>query len=195
MDILGKNVSYQFAPTYRLIRGRADDATVLAECRAGLARTLVRGGGLPGLRARATLVVGIGTCGSVGSVISASGRMIPEDQGGRHAHMAHRAVQRLLAEGHRPTTLVEAEHLIARYAAHELMEHRLFSCLRLEAPEFGMTPDEFSMYARRLHDQMEPAIERFARQLVEDPSGGTIRTPASPRRERRSTRDILEQEV
>lgn len=195
LDILRKGVSGHFVTSYRLIRGGADEGSILAAGRRGLAQSFIRGGGIPSLGARATLVTTVGSGGSVASTVTASNDLIVADCGKRNAHIAHRALCRLLADGHRPTSEAEAAHLLARYVGHELYDHRLLSLLRLESPALGMTPDEFDAQAERLHHGLEPAIDQLARQLVVDPSGASIRTPRSPARVRPATREILDQRV
>lgn len=195
LDILNKGVSRQFVASCRLILGRADDEMVLAAIRRGLAQSFTRGGGIPNLRARAALIVAVGVAGSVSDATRGSANLIFADGGKRNAHLADRALRRLLLDGHRHTSEVETAHLLAQSAAHELLDHRLLAGLRLESTDLGMTPDEFDAYAARLHRGLEPAINQLARQLVADPSGATVRTPPSPARTRPSTRDILDQPV
>src|SRR5207247_2112361 len=116
LDIIRKGVSGHFVASYRLICGGADDDVVFAYARRGLAQSFVRGQGLPGLHERARLATGIGTGAAMRSAIQGSRELLHGEEGRRHAHIADRAMRRMLADGHRPTTEVEAAHLLARYA-------------------------------------------------------------------------------
>jgi hypothetical protein len=195
LDILRKGISGHFVASCRLIRGGADDDMVLAASRRALAQSFIRGGGIPNLRARAALIVAVGIGGSVSDAVRGSRDLLVADEGKRNAHLADRALRRLLLDRYRPASEVEAAHQLAQFVAHELFDHRLLASLRLESTDLGMTPDEFDSYAARLHRGLEPAIDQLARQLVADPSGASVRTPGSPARTRPSTRDILNQAV
>lgn len=195
LDIVGKSVSFHFANAFRLIRGRQDDVAVAAAVRRGLAKHALSGG-LPGLKERARIAAGIGA-GAYGQAVIQSQQMVISDGGSRNAHIVHRALTRLLIDGNRPTNVAEAELLIARYAVELLLEHRLLSGARVDA-DVGMTYDEFAAFEGRLHQLITADVESVARQLVQDPTGQSVRVPPTPKAQRRrvpSTGDVLAQEV
>lgn len=195
LDIAGKSVSYHFANAFRLIRGHQDDVAVAAAVRRGLAKHAASGG-LPGLKERARIAAGV-RGSAYGQAVIQSQQMVIADGGSRNAHIVHRALTRMLIDGNRPTNVAEAELLIARYAVELLLEHRLLSGARVD-PDVGMTYDEFAAFEGRLQQLIAADVESVARQLVEDPTGQSVRVPPTPKSQQRrhpSTREVLAQEL
>lgn len=195
LDIVGKGIPSCFHRSYRLIRGGADEEHVLYACRRGLPLALQRGAGIPSLAARAALISAVGGGGSVGDAISRSRQLIVADGGTRHAQLAHRALERLLAHGESPSSMADCELLLAEYFCHELLEHFLLSRVSIERQELGQTDREFETYRRRLHSGLAQTVGALASQLVTDPSGASIQTPPSRRPPRPSTDALLAQVV
>ncbi|MEO8579027.1 MAG: hypothetical protein ABI469_02180 [Gemmatimonadales bacterium] len=195
LDILGKGIPSCFRESYRLICGGAADDDVLDGCRRGLSLALKRGGGIPGLGARAGLVVAVSGGVDALDAVSGSRALLVTEAGSRHAHLAHRSLQRLLIRGDLPTSTAEAERVLAEYLCREVLDHLLFSKLGVEFSTLGPTNEEFQTYRTRVLDGLEGPIATFARQLVTDPSGASIQAPPLRRRPRPSTAALLAEVV
>jgi hypothetical protein len=181
--------------SYRLVRGGADDDHVLYACRRGLSLALKRGGGFPSLHGRAGLVASVGAGTNASEAVSSSRALVITEGGTRHAQLAHRSLQRVLARVDLPTSIEEAEYTLAESLCREVLDHLLFSKLGVECQTLGKTTDEFEAYRNRLLSGLQEPIASFAAQLVADPSGASVQAPALRRPPRSSTAVLLAEVV
>lgn len=195
LDIIRKGVHPHFRRSFRLIVGGQANEAVEASCRAGLAGSLRRGGGIPHLRERAELLVGVGSGGSVTAALDGSRALMDLENRNRNSNIVDRAFRRMIQDGMVPTNRAEAEYQLAVYAQRELLDHGLLSRVRFEAEEMEVTRDQMDELLGGINGAMEPAYEFYARQLVEDPTAAEIRTMPSPPRTRPPTEVLLEQEI
>lgn len=194
LDILRTSVLPPFRAAYRVIRGREGEEPVLAALRSDLARALKRGGGIPNLHERATLVAAVIAGGPARAATEASKRLLVQESLSRHAVLAHGALERMLVRGLSADARDITQDLASLFC-HQLLEHGLFASLRVECRDLGMASIECASYVEHLQREVEPAVSALASQLLEDSSGAAIPTPRGRRRVRPSTADMLQQVV
>jgi len=199
LDILERSVQpHWFGPAKLLDGGEVPPEQLVRSILRSLCTSLRKGGGLPGLQAYVQVVAQVASgLRSVAQGLAQLDSLVREAHGDRHSRIAAKAVARLVVDlGEGAPTPLDPTTTVAASFCGELIEHHLFGRLRPERLDWHFGDrDGGASWLEQSRQALNSKVLKIAHQLTRDPTAAKLVSPTFGRRERRPTRDQLEDVV
>ena len=161
--------------------GTASDSEVSDKLMKSLAKTLREQEGVPGLREMSEVIAsGLGS--PLDEPFAVLDRIVRNHHGHRHTKVAAEAAKFILVSQGAVTGPGAASDVVEQFAVRtceSIIEHKFFANARQHLVTEGKLPDHGAAYdwQHRLERLNQPALERIAGRLLENPSAERLRAP------------------
>ena len=182
LDRFEKSFPARWRAAYNYARsGAASDGEVSDKLMKSLAKTLREQEGVPGLREMSEVIAG-GLSSPLDEPFTALDRIVRDHDGHRHTKLAAEAAKFILVSQGARTGPDAASDIPERFAVRtceSIIEHKFFANARQHLVTEEKLPGHAAAYdwQHRLERLYQPALERIADQLLENPSAGGLRAP------------------